>query len=357
VRASRDSRELSTELTLPGQIMGTPHYMSPEQWWTPQRDGVEGVDARSDVYSLGVVAYEIVAGRRPFSSATLHDLRRDHVTRQPERLDKLSGLPQAFADEVERALAKDRADRHESAGEFASTLRQALGTTPSKGRPHATPAIVETRSKWAIAALCVLAVVSAAAVWALSRPTPPPAPIPAAHAPRLSYIVEVERSPKGPTDTTLAPSVRAGQAFKFRFSPVEAGFLYVVAPGKGNVPETLLTARPLTETGVDTNLAEGGGEFEFPRTADFWLAIRDDAPETRYTVVFSPKPLTEPAFLAEAAGRRLSADERRAFEQLQSAHSGAATVDNGRVVVSGAAGAPVVFDIPIALDRRSGPTR
>jgi serine/threonine protein kinase len=345
-----DAAVLSTELTLPGQIMGTPHYMSPEQWWTPQRDGVEGVDARSDVYSLGVVAYELVAGRRPFSGATLHDLRRDHVTRRPARLDALSGVPQAFADAVERALAKDRADRHASAGEFASALRRALGTAPAARTNAETTGTA--RSRWVLPVACAVALAAAATVWILSRPAEaPPAPAPAAAtpAPRLSYVVEVERSPKGPTDTTSAPAVRAGQAFKFRFAPSEPGFLYVVAPGAGNVPETLLTARPLAETGVDTNLAAGGGEFEFPRTADFWLAIRDDAPETRYTVVFSPKPLAEPPFLAEAAGRRLSPDEQRAFERFRSRHAGEAKVADGRVVVSGAPGAPLVFDIPVTL--------
>ncbi len=60
-----------TSLTIAGQILGTPYYMSPEQWGEQQRDGNAEVDGRTDIYSLGVIFFELVAGRKPLTGTTL----------------------------------------------------------------------------------------------------------------------------------------------------------------------------------------------------------------------------------------------------------------------------------------------
>src|SRR6186713_2612632 len=56
----------TTELTMAGQVLGTPYYMSPEQWGELSRDGSSEIDGRADIYSLGLVFYEMIAGRRCF---------------------------------------------------------------------------------------------------------------------------------------------------------------------------------------------------------------------------------------------------------------------------------------------------
>src|SRR5205085_7407010 len=66
-----DDESSETVLTMPGQLVGTPLYMPPEQWGQVPEDGGPSVDKRADVYSLGVVVYEMTAGVRPFEAASL----------------------------------------------------------------------------------------------------------------------------------------------------------------------------------------------------------------------------------------------------------------------------------------------
>jgi serine/threonine protein kinase len=121
----------STELTMAGQVLGTPYYMSPEQWGEPSRDGSFEIDGRADIYSLGLVFYEMITGRRAYSAATLHELRQDHVSVVPPPLvEQASGVPRAFSDAIARAIAKDRVDRPATAGELAAELRAALANAP-----------------------------------------------------------------------------------------------------------------------------------------------------------------------------------------------------------------------------------
>lgn len=137
----------STELTMAGQVLGTPYYMSPEQWGEPSRDGNLEIDGRADIYSLGLVVYEMVTGRRPYSSATLHELRRDHVSVTPPPLiEKAPDVPRAFSDAIARAIAKDRADRPATAGELAAELREALTNAPQVPMDRTAPDILHSES-------------------------------------------------------------------------------------------------------------------------------------------------------------------------------------------------------------------
>ena len=127
----------NTALTMAGQMLGTPYYMSPEQWGELPRDGNPEIDGRADIYSLGLVFYETIAGQRPYSSLTLLELRREHVSSTPKRLDEVvTDVPPAFSDAIERAIAKDRGDRPATANELAAELKEALATA-EPGPPHA----------------------------------------------------------------------------------------------------------------------------------------------------------------------------------------------------------------------------
>jgi len=125
----------STNLTVAGQMLGTPYYMSPEQWGDMPRDGNHEIDGRADIYSLGVVIYELIAGQRPFTGFSLPELRRQHTNHTPPSLHELdASVPQAFSDAVVRAIAKDRSDRQSTAGELEKELVAALaaaGIAPS----------------------------------------------------------------------------------------------------------------------------------------------------------------------------------------------------------------------------------
>jgi len=128
----------NTALTMAGQVLGTPYYMSPEQWGEIPRDGSVEIDGRADIYSLGLVFYEMIAGRRCYSATTLHELRREHVTTKPTPLqDVVPDVPIGFSDAISRATAKDRGDRQATASQLAAELKAGLQTAAAG--PSAIP--------------------------------------------------------------------------------------------------------------------------------------------------------------------------------------------------------------------------
>jgi serine/threonine protein kinase len=113
---SPDSRT-GTELTRVGAIMGTPTYMSPEQC------AGKNIDFRSDIYSLGVIAYEMLAGVPPFSGDTASIMRSHLHTPPPSLREQFKKIPKRVARVVTVALAKDPAERPQTAAAFANALR------------------------------------------------------------------------------------------------------------------------------------------------------------------------------------------------------------------------------------------
>lgn len=146
----------STALTMAGQMLGTPYYMSPEQWGELPQDGNSEIDGRADIYSLGLVFYEMIAGRRPYSALTLLELRKEHVSVTPRRLDEItSGVSRGFSDVVARAIAKDRSDRPATTAELATELKAALAETDNGSGQFvsALPDVVSSHSPLRTAAM------------------------------------------------------------------------------------------------------------------------------------------------------------------------------------------------------------
>ena len=105
----------TAKLTQAGTVVGTPRYMSPEQWGELARDRVVGVDGRADVYSTGIMVFELVTGRAPFRGSDASELRRLHVTEAPADPRVYNGeIPEDFARAILVAISKDRADRFDS---------------------------------------------------------------------------------------------------------------------------------------------------------------------------------------------------------------------------------------------------
>jgi eukaryotic-like serine/threonine-protein kinase len=112
--------------TQSGVLVGNPKYMSPEQLGILGED--EQIDARTDLYSLGAVLYEMVAGVAPFVSDTPHGYVTQHLTQMPPRLPH---VPDRLEHVILRALEKDRRRRYTDANEFAAALAPLLKTAPT----------------------------------------------------------------------------------------------------------------------------------------------------------------------------------------------------------------------------------
>ncbi|MDA0165631.1 protein kinase [Solirubrobacter ginsenosidimutans] len=110
-----------SDITKVGSVLGTAAYLSPEQ------ARGEPAGPASDMYALGVVSYQLMAGRLPYEAASLTDLARLQESAPPPRLsDEVRDVPPALAAAVARALARDPARRYEDAAEMEDALRDGL---------------------------------------------------------------------------------------------------------------------------------------------------------------------------------------------------------------------------------------
>jgi serine/threonine-protein kinase len=99
-----------------GTIVGTPYYMSPEQCLG------EALDARSDVYSLGAMLYEMLTGQRPFTAETVSGVINKHLYEDPPPLPSTISVPRRVSLAITRALSKDPNQRPQTATELARQL-------------------------------------------------------------------------------------------------------------------------------------------------------------------------------------------------------------------------------------------
>ncbi|MGE0555757.1 MAG: protein kinase [Gemmatimonadales bacterium] len=127
--------EGATRMTETGMSLGTPHYMSPEQAM-----GERSLDARTDVYALGAVAYEMLTGDPPFTGSSAQAIVAKVMTEKPAPIRRFRDtVPESVEAAVLVALAKIPADRYSTAAEFAADLASPSGATLRTGvRPAAT---------------------------------------------------------------------------------------------------------------------------------------------------------------------------------------------------------------------------
>lgn len=165
------SKAGGARVTQTGLSLGTPQYMSPEQ-----ATGDRVIDARSDIYSLGAVTYEMLSGEPPHSGSSAQAIIAKLMTSEPQPLNTLrSTIPVNVACAVEKALAKLPADRFASAQEFAAALQNPSFTIASKYVRGTAEQSAATR-KWqriALGAAVAASLALAAVLWATLKPEPP----------------------------------------------------------------------------------------------------------------------------------------------------------------------------------------
>ena len=187
------------KLTKTGVTLGTPTYMSPEQAMA-ERD----IDGRSDVYALGCVLYEMLAGSPPFTGPTAQAIIARHTLAEVPSITVVRGtVPPEIEDAILIALAKVPADRFATAGEFAAVLQSPSGTTRTRRIAARTGgrAGPRTWSRRAIASAAAIAVlVAGGAGWALLSAARVPAPSTLTDANRLAVLYFEDET----RDSTLA---------------------------------------------------------------------------------------------------------------------------------------------------------
>ena len=177
-------------LTQEGMTVGTPHYMSPEQ--------VQGqpLDGRSDLYSLGVVLYQLLTGELPYRGTDGWNIGMQHISAPRPRLPPAL---QRFQPLVDALMAKDPANRPQSGADVARSIDDALAAmTPARATSAATPSTMPTppppiRRRLLLATLAVVAVLATAAWYWSQRAKHEATPV-ASTAATTAVATEIQRS-------------------------------------------------------------------------------------------------------------------------------------------------------------------
>jgi eukaryotic-like serine/threonine-protein kinase len=174
--AAVDSNQQNARETLSaiGLVIGTPAYMAPEQAL-----GDAETDHRADLYALGLVAYEVLAGATPFSGRSVRELAAAHLTEAPKPIEVLRpDVPSALGSLVMQLLAKAPAERPQDATHVLRILEDATITTDPRAVARSTSdrARVSKRIVFGIASLLVVAAIALLVTLFRRDPTVPPAP-------------------------------------------------------------------------------------------------------------------------------------------------------------------------------------
>ena len=153
-------------MTQTGLSLGTPQYMSPEQAM-----GERSIDARSDIYALGAMTYEMLAGDAPFTGSSVQAIVAKVISSEPARLSVVrKTIPPFIEHAVLTALSKLPADRYASAAEFATALSTNSGATYAAASTAAASS-APRRRPWLLAVALLGPLAGALAGWALRAPS------------------------------------------------------------------------------------------------------------------------------------------------------------------------------------------
>lgn len=288
--------------TTPGTLMGTTNYMSPEQAQS------RAVDERTDIWSTGVMLYEMVTGVMPFSGPTTSHTLVQIIENEPPPLTKtvVGPVPAELQRIVRKAMAKSVEDRYQTAKDMLIDLRNlrrqldapATTTNDAVRQPDKKRVLLFALLAMALAT----AVIFGVNIWRARRPRPtspvattttPVAPVPER---TLTYWITVQpfRNGKYQKEYTLAGEVNFAPQDQIRLnirSPQD-GHLYILneAPREGFAPDfVVLFPSPSTNDGY--SFMRAGRELRFPDQS--WLRFDEQQGVERLWLVFAEDPLPQ----------------------------------------------------------------
>ena len=233
-------------ITQQGVLVGTIPYMSPEQ------ASGKPADARSDIFSFGVVLYELLSGKRPFAGATSIEVLHNIIHATPEPLSPT--VPAGLQSVVEKALEHDPADRYQSMRELVVDLRR-LGRRKGAGALAATAATAPKRRTWISWALAAMLVAGLGlGVWVLANRRPPAIenPLAGAEFTRLTDFEGAQTNPAiSPDGKFVAFISNRGGSFEIWLSETSGGSLSNLTQGRLGDVRAPLRALGFSGNGAD----------------------------------------------------------------------------------------------------------
>ena len=272
--------------TQTGAVLGTPHYMSPEQ-----ARGTRAVDHRSDLWALGVISFECLTGRRPFDSAVLGDLLVKICTDPVPVPSSLAPVPAGFDAWFQRALERDPERRFGSAQEMADALRSLVGGVQTSIAPPApTASIGPTPS------------------------SPHSVAVPASTQGAVS-VAKPAAPKRSPWVIPLVALLGLG-AFAALGA---AGYLYLARQEPGPLSSASSLGAPVVVPGVELLNAGDAGDAGAPRTAPRAAT----APSAGPAASVAGGDWTDDVKKAQADAKKAQADAKKAQEEAAKARAAA----------------------------------
>ena len=250
-------------------IIGSPGYMSPEQWRGSDLDG------RADQYSLGIVAYEMITGKRPFETPRVQDLLRMHLSAEmPPVTHARTGLPEGVDEALRRALAKDPAQRFSTVTAFVDALaglRPVNAGVTQRGPRFVAKAAPQKRGLvGALVPIALIAAVGAAFAFPETRDPVMSALQPAIHS--IEGLAGVrDLGPAKPDSVAIRDSIALAAKIAAHDSLARDSAGNVLSGAIGDsVARTPLASAPMT---FDTTLVAMAATRAAPRMQYGWIRV------------------------------------------------------------------------------------